>query len=246
MKKILIIGATSAITLACARLWAKQGCEFFLVARNDEKLAQVASDLLSRGANSVTTHIMDSTDFTKFPLMLNQCLRAFHQIDIALIGHGTLSDQVACEQSVDLTYQEILCNGTSVVALMTLLANQFSIQKCGCLAVISSVAGDRGRKSNYVYGSAKGLVGIFTQGLQHRFAKTRVKIVLIKPGPTDTPMTSQLKSKGMKLAGVDTVAQVIVEGVNKGKPVIYAPGKWAFIMLIIRFIPNFIFNKLDI
>ena len=114
------------------------------------------------------------------------------------------------------------------------------------IAIIGSVAGDRGRKSNYVYGAAKGLVTCYVQGLQHRLADTGVRIVLIKPGPTDTPMTANLKGKGAKLAPVEGVAKQIVDGVETGKPIIYAPGKWWLIMMIIRHLPLFVFNKMNI
>ncbi|MEN6584585.1 MAG: SDR family NAD(P)-dependent oxidoreductase, partial [Sulfuricella sp.] len=113
----------------------------------------------------------------------------------------------------------------------------------GALALIGSVAGDRGRKSNYVYGAAKGMVTRYAQGLQHRFAGTDVKIVLIKPGPTDTPMTAHLKNRGAKLAPVEDVAKKIVGAVERGQAVAYAPGKWGFIMWVIRHIPAVIFNK---
>jgi len=116
----------------------------------------------------------------------------------------------------------------------------------GKLAIIGSVAGERGRKSNYVYGAAKGLITRYAQGLQHRLAKTQVKVVLIKPGPTATPMTSLLSGKGQKMANVESVAQSIVHGVAKASPVVFAPAKWGFIMMVIRHLPRFVFNKMEI
>jgi short-subunit dehydrogenase len=116
----------------------------------------------------------------------------------------------------------------------------------GTLAIIGSVAGDRGRKSNYAYGAAKGLVARYVQGLQHRLAGTGVKAVLIKPGPTDTPMTAQLKQQRSRLANVEDVARVIVKAINQGNPIVYVPAKWALIMMAIRHLPNIIFNKLEI
>jgi len=118
--------------------------------------------------------------------------------------------------------------------------------KGGRLVVIGSVAGDRGRKSNYVYGAAKGMLERYVQGLQHRLAGSGVRVSLVKPGPTATPMTSGLDGVGVTLAKVEDVAAAIVRGVKRGKPVIYAPGKWLVIMLVIRHLPRFIFNKLDI
>jgi short-subunit dehydrogenase len=119
-------------------------------------------------------------------------------------------------------------------------------QNHGTLVLIGSVAGDRGRRSNYVYGASKGLVTRYAQGLQHRFAGTPVKVILVKPGPTDTPMTADFKAKGMKLASVEDVAKSIVSGVAAGKTVIYAPGKWGLIMMVIRHLPNIIFNRMNI
>jgi hypothetical protein len=116
----------------------------------------------------------------------------------------------------------------------------------GTLALIGSVAGDRGRKSNYTYGAAKGMVARYVQGLQHRLAATNVKVVLIKPGPTETPMTAKLSSQGLSMAAVEEVARIIVSGIDAGKPVIYAPAKWGLIMMIIRHLPRFVFNKMNI
>jgi short-subunit dehydrogenase len=116
----------------------------------------------------------------------------------------------------------------------------------GTLAIIGSVAGDRGRRSNYVYGAAKGLVTRFAQGLQHRLAGTGVKVVLIKPGPTDTPMTAHFKAQGASLAPVSAVAQATVAAIDKGQAVAYVPGKWWLIMMVVRHLPAFIFNKINI
>jgi hypothetical protein len=116
----------------------------------------------------------------------------------------------------------------------------------GTLIVIGSVAGDRGRKSNYVYGAAKGLVGRYVEGLQHRLAKTSVKVALVKPGPTETPMTAHLKQQGMPLAPVEDVAKAIVDGAAEGKRVVYVPRKWALVMMVIRHLPHFVFARLNI
>ena len=139
-----------------------------------------------------------------------------------------------------------MVNGVSPVLFAEALVQHKEKADRGTLGLIGSVAGDRGRKSNYVYGAAKGLVTRYAQGLQHRLAGSAVKIVLIKPGPTDTPMTAHLKQDGGKLASVEQVAQQIVSGMRQGKPVVYTPGKWALIMMIIRHLPQFVFNKMDI
>lgn len=245
MKRILIIGATSAIAAACARLWAEQGSEFFLVARNLEKLEQTAADLKGRGAKSVTLHCMDATDFIAHSAMLERCLATLQQIDIALIAHGTLPDQKVCEQDVSVALQEFANNGTSVIALLTLLANQFETQRCGTLAVISSVAGDRGRPSNYLYGTAKAAVSTFCEGLRARLFKVGVHVIDIKPGFVDTPMTQGLLLPTVLVTKPGKVAEMIVKGIERETDTLYAPGFWVLIMMMIKFIPGSLFKKMN-
>ncbi|MQU21972.1 SDR family oxidoreductase [Pseudomonas helleri] len=246
MKRILIIGATSAISAACARLWAEQGSEFFLVARNLEKLEQTAADLKGRGAKSVTLHCMDATDFVAHGAMLESCLATLQQIDIALIAHGTLPDQKVCEQEVSVALQEFANNGTSVIALLTLLANQFETQRCGTLAVISSVAGDRGRPSNYLYGTAKAAVSTFCEGLRARLFKVGVHVIDIKPGFVDTPMTQGLNLPAVLIVTPELVAMQVVDGINKKTDILYTPKRWRLIMQIIKSIPVFLFKRLNL
>nr|WP_314638640.1 SDR family oxidoreductase [uncultured Pseudomonas sp.] len=246
MKRVLIIGATSAIAAACARLWAEQGSTFFLVARDQEKLEQTAADLRAHGAKAVTLHSMDATDFASHAPMLSNCLSELQQIDIALIAHGTLPDQKTCEQDVDVALREFAINGTSVIAMLTLLANQLEEQRCGSLAVISSVAGDRGRPSNYLYGTAKAAVSTFCEGLRARLFKAGVSVTTVKPGFVDTPMTQGLKLPPLLLAKPEQVARRIVKGIERKATTLYAPGFWALIMLIIRCIPQAIFKRLSL
>jgi short-subunit dehydrogenase len=137
-------------------------------------------------------------------------------------------------------------NGISPVLYAEAFAQHMARENHGTMALIGSVAGDRGRKSNYVYGAAKGLVARYAQGLQHRFSGTDVKIVLIKPGPTDTPMTAHLKGQGAKLASVEVVAKKIIDAIERGQAVAYIPRKWMLIMLIIRHLPRIIFNRMNI
>jgi len=246
MKKILIVGATSAIATACARLWAEQGSSFFLVARNNEKLEQIAVDLQARGAKAVTLYSMDATDLAAHSGMLDSCLSTMRQIDIALVAHGTLPNQTDCERDVEIAMQELANNGTSVIALLTRLANQFEIQRCGSLAVISSVAGDRGRPSNYLYGTAKAAVSTFCEGLRARLFKVGVHVIDIKPGFVDTPMTQGLPLPAALVAKPEQVAQRIVKGIERKVAILYAPVFWALIMLIIRSIPQLVFKRLNL
>jgi hypothetical protein len=243
MKKILIMGATSAIATACARRWAIQSTTFFLVGRTAEKLNQVANDLAARGA-TVHTHVLDLNCFDQHSAMLDACYAALGQIDIALIAHGTLPDQKSCEKDAQLAVQEFTNNGLSVIALLTDLANRMEAQKSGCIAVISSVAGDRGRPSNYLYGAAKSAVTVFCSGLRGRLFKSGVQVLTIKPGFVDTPMTRGLPLPRLLLATPEKVAQDIVRAVEKRRDHLYTPWFWRFIMLIIIHIPNAIFKRL--
>ena len=166
--------------------------------------------------------------------------------DIVLIAQGTLPDQVECQTNLELCRDTLEINGISPVLFAEAFIQPMEQANHGTLVIIGSVAGDRGRKSNYVYGAAKGLVSRYAQGLQHRLAKSKVKVVLIKPGPTDTPMTGHLKGKRAKLAPVEIVAKQIIQGIVRAKAVVFSPRRWWFIMMIIRHLPTPIFNKLDI
>lgn len=245
MQRILIVGATSAIAEATARLWAARGDALFLVGRHAARLDAIAADLRVRGAAQVTNFTMDATDYATHVSMLAAADAALGGLDIALIAHGSLPDQKACEGSVELTLREIDNNALSVIALATRLGAKFEAQGHGSLVVIGSVAGDRGRQSNYVYGAAKGMVSLFLQGLRNRFAKKGVQVLTIKPGFVDTPMTASFK-KGALWAQPDAIARGIVQGIEKGRDEVYLPGFWRLIMSIIRHIPERIFKRLSL
>jgi short-subunit dehydrogenase len=245
MRKILIVGATSAMAEACARLWAQRGDQLFLAARNAAQLQSLADDLKVRGAQRVGSMVFDATHLDQHATLLAQATRAMDGLDTVLIAHGTLSDQTRAQSDVDYALSEIAINGTSVVALMTLAGEQLAKQGRGAIAVISSVAGDRGRQSNYVYGSAKALVSAFASGQRQRLAKHGVHVITIKPGFVDTPMTAHLK-KGALWAKPEQVARDISAAIDKGRTIVYTPGFWRLIMLIIKHIPEFIFIKLSL
>lgn len=245
MTNVAVFGATSAIATSCARRWAMQGAAFFLVGRTAEKLDQVAGDLITRGA-TVQTHVLDLSHFDQHAAMLDACYATLGQVDIALIAHGTLPDQKACEQDAQQAVQEFTNNGLSVIALLTDLANRMEVQKSGCIAVISSVAGDRGRPSNYLYGAAKGAVTDFCSGLRGRLFKAGVQVLTIKPGFVATPMTRGLPLPKLLVATPDKVAQNIVRAVEKRRDTLYTPWFWRLIMLIIIHLPEPIFKRLGL
>lgn len=246
-KRIVIIGASSAIAEHCARLWIGQAAaDLILVGRDAARTERVAADLRVRSPQS---HIQALQADFMAPASIDHLVQGIYAqgaVDIALIAHGSLPEQSACQTDLALCRDALLINGVSPALFAQAFAQHMQALNTGTLALLSSVAGERGRKSNYVYGAAKGLVTRLAQGLAHRLAHTGVKIVLIKPGPTDTPMTAHLKRQGARLAPVDQVARRIVLGIERGQRVIYAPARWGGIMMVIRHLPAIVFNRLDI
>lgn len=244
MTKILVIGATSAIADQCSRIWAARGDALFLVGRNDERIKAIAADLMVRGATEVHSHCMDVNDLQSHTAMLDAAKAAMGGLDMVLIAHGTLPNQNACQQSVEETLNEIMTNALSTISLLTNIANRFEEKQAGTIAVISSVAGDRGRASNYVYGSAKAMITAFTSGLRQRLYKSNVSVVTIKPGFVDTPMTASFK-KGLFWAKPEGVAEKIVQAISKKKDEVYVPTFWWVIMTVIKSMPCYLFKRLN-
>jgi short-subunit dehydrogenase len=246
-RKIVIVGATSAMAEHCARMWVSESAQtMILLGRDLSRTERVANDLRVRNpTSSVEVHKIDFMDPEQIQAWVGQVC-AMSVPDIVLIAHGYLPEQQQCQNDLLMNQNALLVNGISPVLFAEAFAGHMERENKGKLVLIGSIAGDRGRKSNYVYGAAKGLVTRYAQGLQHRLASTNVNVVLVKPGPTDTPMTAKLRGAGIKLADVTAVASKIVIGIKRGKPIVYAPAKWGVIMMGIRHLPRFIFNKLNI
>jgi short-subunit dehydrogenase len=243
MKKILILGATSAIAQAVAKRFASKGGSLFLVARDKEKLKAIEDDLRVRGAKIVESKVADLNDCSKHQEIIDSAIQVLSGLDVALIAYGVLGDKAACEEDYLLAEKILKTNFLSVISLSILLKKYFMKQKKGCLAVISSVAGDRGRQSNYIYGSSKGGLNIFLGGLRNRLAPFGVQVLTINPGFVDTPMTADMK-KGILFVSPDFIAKGIDRAITKGKDIVYLPWVWRPIMIVIRMIPEFIFKKL--
>lgn len=243
-KKIVIVGATSAIAEHCARRWVEnEAVHLILVVRNLKKAEAIAKDLKVRSPTSQIE--IRELDFLNPDAIQNlvQEIGKGGPISLALIAHGFLPEQEACENDLAKTMSALSINGISPVLFLEAFAKEMQKANMGTLAIIGSVAGDRARKSNYVYGASKGFVHRYVEGLQHRFAGTDVSVILIKPGPTDTPMTQKLKQEGKRLASVKEVANDIITGIARKKAIIYTPGKWRFIMMVVKALPNFIFHR---
>jgi short-subunit dehydrogenase len=245
MRRVLLIGATSAIVEAVGRHFADDGDSIFLLGRSHQRMKPVAEDYRLRGAVSVNTESFDALDYEQHAALIERAINTMGGLDVALIGYGTLPDQAAAEASFDVARQALEVNCMSVISLMTLLANRFEAQESGALAVISSVAGDRGRRSNYVYGTAKGAVSVFAAGLRARLAHRHVNIITIKPGFVDTPMTSAFE-KGSLWSSPEKVARSIYRAILRGSNQIYTPWFWRWIMAAVRAIPESIFKRLPL
>nr|WP_180166689.1 SDR family oxidoreductase [Stenotrophomonas sp. SbOxS2]NYT99521.1 SDR family oxidoreductase [Stenotrophomonas sp. SbOxS2] len=243
MQKIIIVGATSAIAEAVARRYAIRATAIHLVGRNLQRLDDIAADLRLRGAHAVTIDTLDITDLSAHEAMLETAANRLGGMDVVLIAHGTLPDQHSCENDTSLALREFTINGTSTIALCNRLAPR--LKSGASLAVISSVAGDRGRSSNYLYGSAKAAVSTYLSGMGQRLRPLGVNVLIIKPGFVDTPMTAAFK-KGALWASADTVARGIVRAIDRRRPLAYLPGFWWLIMLVIKNIPETIFRRIKL
>jgi len=244
-KKILVLGATSGIAEATCRIWASQGAQLYLVARNPEKLAAVAADLTARGAAYVGTAVADLDDTAKHADLLTHAINSLTGMDIAYLAHGILGDQPLAERDFSHAAQILHTNFVAPVSLLTWLANYCVQRRSGVLAVLSSVAGDRGRKSNYVYGSSKAGLSAFLAGLRNRVDREGVTVLTIKPGPVKTAMTATMKGSE-KFADVNSVAATIVKAIDAKADNLYVPFVWQPIMFVIRNIPDRIFKKLNL
>jgi decaprenylphospho-beta-D-erythro-pentofuranosid-2-ulose 2-reductase len=244
-RRILILGATSGIAEACIHLWANRGDHLFLVGRNANRLAAVAADGRTRGAGYVDTAVVDLDRTEHHADLLAHAINSLGGLDIAFLALGVLGDQSKAERSFHDAAHIIHTNYTAPVSLLTWLANYCAQRHSGTLAVLSSVAGERGRKSNYVYGSSKAGLTAFVDGLRNRIDRDGVHVMTIKPGPVRTSMTEGMKGHE-RFADVNKVATTIVKSIDGGQDIVYVPGQWRLIMSVIRAIPERVFKKLNL
>jgi len=242
-KRILVLGATSGIAQACIRLWAARGDSLFLVARNADKLNAVAADASIRGAAHVDTAAADLDDTAAHPALLAHAVNSLAGLDIAFIAFGVLGD--SGDHSFASAEAVLHTNLVAPVSAITWLGDYFAQRHMGTLAVMSSVAGDRGRKSNYIYGASKAGLSAFVDGLRNRIDREGVRVMTIKPGPVRTAMTESMKGSE-KFADVEKVAATLVKEIDKGTDVVYVPGIWRIIMTVVRAIPERIFKKMNL
>ena len=241
MRRILVFGASSAIAAEVITLWAARGDRLHLVARDGQKLAAVVERC--RGAAGITTTVADLCDLGRAPALVDEAVAALGGLDLVLVAHGELGDQQRSEHDFAEAERILRTNFLSVVALLIPIADRLEQQRSGALAVMTSVAGERGRPRNYTYGAAKGALGLYLQGLRSRLYPAGVQVTTLKLGPVDTPMTAT-HAKNALFAAPARVARDITRAVDRGAREVFVPWYWAFIMAVVRNAPEPLFQRL--
>ena len=237
---IAIFGATSTIAAATARVYAARGARLYLVGRNSDKL-QALADELSQAV--VGTAVQDFDDTKAAQACVERAFAALGKVDIALIAHGLLGDQLRSEQDLQVAEQIARTNYLSVMALLIPLANLLEAQRDGHLVVFSTVAAERGRPRNFTYAAAKSALNVYLQGMRSRLYPANVQVHTIKLGPTDTPMSADHK-KNILFSQADDVARQVVKVVERGHAEAYVPAYWRGIMFAVRNMPEFVFQRI--
>ncbi|NCA68782.1 MAG: SDR family oxidoreductase [Sphingobacteriia bacterium] len=242
-QQVLILGGASAIAEQVARLLASRGAALYLTGRDQARLEKIAADLRVRGASRVVIEPLELTDIAAVGGVVGRAQESLDGLDTLLIAAGVLPEQERASAEPALLREGLEINASVPMLVLEEAARLFEQKGRGQLVAIGSVAGDRGRATNYAYGAAKGALEIFLSGLRQRLSRRGVKVLLVKPGFVDTPMTVEFK-KGPLWASPERVAQDIVRAMERGRAVIYTPWWWRWIMLIIRHIPEPIFVRL--
>lgn len=241
-ERVLIIGATSAIAAQVAQLYAARGARLHLLGRSPEKMRALES-AVSGGSARVSSELADFAELSNAQGLIERAVHALGGLDVALIAHGTLGDQLATERSFSEAEAIFRDNLLSAVAFVVPLANLLESQGAGTLGVITSVAGDRGRPRNYTYGAAKGALNIYLQGVRSRLYRVGARVVTLKLGPVDTPMTTSHKKNAL-FAQPAQVAESIVAALDAGVPETYVPSFWSAIMPVVKHAPERVFQLL--
>jgi hypothetical protein len=241
--RVAIFGATSEIATAVARRLASEGDSLVLVGRDSAAIAAAARDLTVRGAAQVVEVTADLAATDTLGGVAQRAWDAFAGIDVALIAYGSLPDQAALEADPAAATPMLTLNLASPAVLALHLARHFEAQRSGIIAVITSVAGDRGRKSNFLYGAAKGGLQRFLEGLRHRLFAAGVQVLDIRPGFVSTRMTEHLERGGPLWAAPDKVAADIVRAIHKRRAVLYTPWFWRGILAVVCALPRPLFHR---
>lgn len=240
--KVVILGALSGIATEIARIYATRGADLGLLGSAADRLADLAADLRVRGAGKLKTLAIDLSAPPSHEAVIGEFAGEMGGIDVLILAYGRLGDQArACG---DLRHAADILTTNFTSAALWLLAAARCMNGKGTVAVFSSVAGDRGRRSNYVYGSAKGGLAVLAQGMAHELAATGPKIIVIKPGFVISPMTEGMRRSGPLWTTTQRAARIVVDAIDRKRgPVVYVPGFWRWIMLVIRSVPAPIFHR---
>ena len=242
---VLILGATSPIARQVAKRYAEQGQPVFCAARDAEEAEAVASDIHLRHDVETASGHFDAREFDAHRDFVDEVVEAVGPIDVALVAFGDMGDQEEAQQDFEIARRVIEVNYTGAASIAEAVAAHLEERGDGSIIGISSVAGDRGRQSNYFYGSAKGAFALYLQGLRNRLFPEGVHVLTVKPGFVDTRMTFGMET-AIPIASPEDVSRAIVKAEKKGKNKIYVPRFWAAIMGIIKSIPEVIFKRLSL
>lgn len=244
-KNLLILGATSSIARSAANAFAEKGFDLYLAGRDLGELQRISADLSIRHNTKVLHGLFDAQSFAKHPLFLQNVIGMMGGLEGVLLAFGDTGDHIDSVHHFEAAHTIIDRNFTGACSILTHCARHLSEQKRGFIIAISSVAGDRGRQSNYIYGAAKGALSIFLQGLRNRLHPEGVRVITIKPGFVDTPMT--FGKPGVFLAASPkSVGHAIAKALDAKRDVVYIPGFWKYIMHVIKSIPEWIFKRLKL
>ncbi|WP_263831205.1 SDR family oxidoreductase [Salinibacter sp.] len=244
--KVLIVGATSTIARHVAGELAARGALLHLAARDEAEVERIGQDLKVRRGAEVSWGPFEATDYEGHERLLDSAVGAMGGLDGLLVAVGMLGDQSQAEADPEHLRDVIEVNYGAPASLIAAAANRFEEQGRGWIAALSSVAGDRGRPSNYAYGSVKAGLTAFLEGLRGRLHESGVNVLTVKPGPTDTKMTFGMDDPPPLMAEPDRVAKQVAQAIEEEKDVCYAPPIWRYIMAAIRLIPASVFKKLDL
>jgi decaprenylphospho-beta-D-erythro-pentofuranosid-2-ulose 2-reductase len=242
---VLVLGATSIIAEHVARAYAKRGASLLVVGRDACRLAMVRDDLRVRGASRCEASAVDLDDLGCHARLIEEAEALLGPLDVVLLAQGALGDPAEYVRDGGAVARVLQTNLVAPASLLTLVASRMEARRRGSLAAISSVAGDRGRASNYAYGAAKGGLALFLQGLRNRLQRSGVHVLTVKPGFVDTPMTAALPKNAL-YAQPETVARDIVRAIDARRDVLYTPWFWRWIMLVVRAIPERVFKRLSL
>lgn len=240
---LLVLGARSDMGLAVAEKFASQGFNIQLAARRAVELQQTAKDLQIKSQQQVSLHEFDVLNYTSHDQFIDS-LPVLPNIVLCVVG--LLGEQKQAEQDWNQAEQIIASNYTGPVSILNRIAERFDHRHSGCIIGVSSVAGDRGRQSNYLYGSAKAGFTAYLSGLRNRLFQSGVQVITVKPGFVNTSMTAAMDLPKLLTAQPEQVADQVYDALMSKKHIVYSHWYWRWIMLIIKLIPERIFIKLTL